>query len=279
MPTLPANFDALVRSLHPLPEGVEGYLSPREVRLLALFGACPTADGEALEIGSFKGRSTIVLAKATELAGDAALHAVDPLTSPSSTDPDLRGATSGRPEFEANLTRAGVVSRVRFTQDFSTNLAPRWTAPLRLLWIDGDHTLEGARADLEGFRAHLAEGAIVAFHDVLHPFDGPVRVFANLLEEPGWGAAGVCDSIGWAQRTSDPRAQAEHAATRRALARGLARITPLLESGRQPRGLARLQWRLLRALVPHGERRPEEILTMLVDGRTHRELRHSQPAR
>jgi hypothetical protein len=34
----------------------------------------------------------------------------------------------------------------------SRELSGRWTDPIRLLWIDGDHTYAGALADLELFR-------------------------------------------------------------------------------------------------------------------------------
>jgi len=45
------------------------------------------------------------------------------------------------------------------------------------------------------FRPHLASGAIVALHDVLHTFEGPVRVFAEaLLDSDEFGPAGLCGS-------------------------------------------------------------------------------------
>ena len=53
--------------------------------------ALAPARGKNLEIGSFKGRSTVGIAYVTRELGLGRVVAVDPHTSPSSTDPDLRG--------------------------------------------------------------------------------------------------------------------------------------------------------------------------------------------
>lgn len=49
-----------------------------------------------------------------------------------------------------------------------------------MLWIDGEPTYQGAKE--EEFGPYLSNGAIVAAHDALHGFEGPLRVF---VEETG----------------------------------------------------------------------------------------------
>ena len=195
-----AEFAAFVENLLRESDSVEGYLAPNEMRFLALLAASPTARGEVLEIGSFKGKSTVILAKAAALTANPRICAVDPLTAPSATDPDLRGAESSLPDFQKNLAAHNVAEQVEFHQTFSFELAKTWARPLRLLWIDGDHTYRGTKLDFDGFVPHLADGAIVAIHDVLHDFDGGVRVFMeDILLSPNFGACGFVGSIGWAQ--------------------------------------------------------------------------------
>ena len=116
---LPDGFEQFTTELLKEMETVEGYLAPNEMRFLALMAACPTADGEILEIGSFKGKSTIILAKAASLAGSSIVNAVDPMTAPSETDPDLRGQSSSFDDFTRNINEHEVCDRIRFHQTFS----------------------------------------------------------------------------------------------------------------------------------------------------------------
>jgi hypothetical protein len=227
-----------------------GFLTEREGRFLALAAACTPARGAIVEIGSFKGKSTVGLASIAARYGLGKVVAVDPHTAPSVTDPDLQGQVSSWDDFRATLRAAGVEGAVEVHRAFSRDLARAWDRPIRLLWIDGDHTYAGAKEDIDLFRRHLADGAIVALHDVLHTFEGPIRVFVEeLLASDDFGPAGLCGSIGWAQYR--PKDSARWRARREALRRRAARLIPLVQRGREPRGLAKLQYKLWRSLVPH----------------------------
>ena len=79
MLTLPNDFPATVDG--PVDEAmqIEGWTTPRELRFLALLAACPTTTGAVLEIGSYRGRSTALLARANQLVSSNAIVAVDHL--------------------------------------------------------------------------------------------------------------------------------------------------------------------------------------------------------
>ncbi len=234
-----------------------GHLTEREARFLALAAAIAPRDGVILEIGSFKGKSTVGLASIAARYGLGKVVAVDPHTAPSVTDPDLKGQASTWDDFQATVRAAGLGGTVEAYRTFSRDLARGWDRPIRLLWIDGDHTYAGAKQDLDLFRPHLTAGAIVALHDVLNAFDGPIRVFVEeVLGSDAFGPAGVCGSIGWAQHR--PRDGAAWRAERRRLARRAARLIPLVRDGRAPRGLKKLRYKLWRALVPHAAVRPDD---------------------
>lgn len=255
---LPAGFDRFVTELIREVDPVEGYLSPPEMRFLALMAACPTAAGEVLEIGSFKGKSTIVLAKAAALGGGNTIHAVDPMTAPSETDPDLRGDPSSLADFSKNIATHNVADRVRLYQQFSHDLAKTWDTPLRLLWIDGDHTYEGTKLDFEGFAPHVVDKGIVAIHDVLHEFEGGARVFLEMvLRSPHFGRSGFCGSIAWAQFHADAREAERFAGKKRSLAAKLERLIPYVAGG-ELRGLAKKKYKLIRWLIPHGPVDPND---------------------
>lgn len=255
------SFSAFAQGLADEAEKIEGFLSPREMRFLALIAAFPRARGAVLEIGSFKGRSTFILASAAKLAGEDKVYAVDPLVAPSETDPDLGGEASSEADFLRNLEKTGVAANVGFFKEFSNELASRWDKPIRLLWIDGDHTYKGTKADLDGFLPSLADGAIVAMHDVLHEFEGGVRVFAeDILRSPHFGACGFVGSIAWAQYRTDPGETERFRARKVKLHRKAARLIPFVSHSERLTGLRKKRYKILRALVPHGAADPAKWL-------------------
>ena len=237
---------------------LSGCLSVREVRFLALAAATlPPSLGDVLEIGSFKGKSTTVLAKSAALVGGDRVVAVDPLTLPASTDPSIEAGESLADLFWETLERNGVRNMVEFHQLRSEELAPDWNRPLRFLWIDGDHTYQGARTDFDNFAHHLRPGSLVAFHDVLHPAEGPIRTFCEqVLLSSAFGPCGICGSIGWAQFVGAGPQSDAHAERKIALFRKLSRLIQFVALGRTPNSTSPLRYRILRPLVPHGDVNP-----------------------
>ena len=228
--------------------GTEGFLSEREAEWLYLAAAGGSGDGMVVEIGSFKGRSAIALAKGIGVRpGGGKLVAIDPHCAPSRTDPDLPESQSSEPDLRTNLARAGIESMVEVRVQYSQDAAREWNAPIRLLWLDGDHTLEGVTADFDCWASHLVEGGIIAMHDVLHGFDGPACVFQErILATPGWRDAGFVKSIGFA--TKDQGADITGRCRTRIQRVLLQRMIEL--SGR-PRRPARMRYNLYRSLLHH----------------------------
>ena len=232
-----------------------GYLSEREARFVMAAAALAPAPGKNLEIGSFKGRSTVGIAYVAGELGLGKVVAVDPHTSPASTDPDLRGRgqTTSYDDFVANLETAGVLDRVEIRRAYSHDLAREWKDPIRFLWIDGDHTYEGAKADLDMFKPYLSDGAIVAMHDVLGTFEGALRVFVEeVLERDDFGPAGFSGSIGWAQYR--PRDGSRFRWRRRLLAIPGRRLIPVARrADRGLHGWNKFLYKFWRPLAPHGD--------------------------
>jgi hypothetical protein len=181
------------------------------------------------------------------------MAAVDPLTLPSETDPALEDKAGLAELFRTNLRNHGVDSIVEFHQTFSHALGQIWTKPLRLLWIDGDHTYRGAKRDLDAFLPYLRTGAVVAFHDALHGYDGPVRVFLeDILLSEQFSACGVCGSIAWSQFTgNEPLTESERRKKLRLYIR-MHRLVPQVVLGYRMKAWEKKLYKLKRALIPHG---------------------------
>ena len=222
-----------------------------------LAAACAPADGVILEIGSFKGRSTVALARVAKHYGLGPVISVDPHTAPSRTDPSLGGQATSFDDFMANLRRASVDDAVEVHRVFSHDLARSFARPIRLFWVDGDHTIDGARADIRLFRERLSPGAIVVMHDVLGTWEGPLRVFIeDLLECDDFGPAGFCGSIGWAQWRPDEGGARRFRLRRTLLALPARQLVPVAASGRGLVGRNNLRYKFWRPLAPHGEVNP-----------------------
>ncbi len=247
---LPKDLDFAIDSAWAKARDIPGYIGDREFRALAMLFAGAPAKGATVEIGSFKGKSTVGLASLAAHYGLGPIVSIDPHNTPSVTDPDLGAQQSSFDDFQSALCNAGLEHQVEVHRATSQEVSATWTRPIRFLWIDGDHTYAGAKLDFELFTPYLSEGAIVALHDTLHEFEGPIRVFVEqMLRSDQFGPAGLLHTIGWAQYC--PRDGAKFRAQRERLARRAATLIPLVAGGRSVTGFTKMRWKLQCAFIPH----------------------------
>ncbi|MBV9022951.1 MAG: class I SAM-dependent methyltransferase [Streptomycetaceae bacterium] len=168
---------------------------------LALYAAAGEAAGlglPLLEVGTYCGRSTILLAEAAREAGIVAVTVDHHRGSeeqqpgweyhdPSLVDPDPEVARMDTlPCFRRTLYKAGLEEHVIALVGRSPQIAALWGTPLGLVFIDGGHTDEHACADYQSWTPHLAPGGLLVIHDVFpDPADGgqaPYRIYRRALE-------------------------------------------------------------------------------------------------
>jgi predicted O-methyltransferase YrrM len=247
---IPADLETVLNDAWEQTRRVPGHLEENEARFLGLLAACVPASGAIVEIGSFQGRSTVMLAKVASHYGLGPIVAIDPHNSPILLDRQAHPEASSYQDFLDSIHAAGVSHQVESHVAYSTDVASSWNRPIRLLWIDGDHSYEGAKKDLDGFFPHLVPLGVVAFHDALNVFPGPIRVFVeDVLHSDQFGPAGFVHSIAWAQfRPQDGHTFRER---RSLLARRASRLIPFVESGKELHGMAKRRYKLNRFRVPH----------------------------
>lgn len=130
-----------------------------------LFGLVKSLKPEVcVEIGSARGWSTCLIGLALRENGRGRLHAIDPHTSNDWSD---KNSSNSRQVLEANLEKVGVSELVEIHQKYSTEAAKGWTAPIDLLFIDGDHSYEGVKQDWDLFSPFVKEFGVTLFHDTL----------------------------------------------------------------------------------------------------------------
>ncbi|CAA0126677.1 Uncharacterised protein [Mycolicibacterium vanbaalenii] len=189
---LPADAAALFD----LADRVTGFMPADEGRALYDTAVDYLGDGIGVEIGTYCGKSTVLLGAAARQTGGLVYTVdhhhgseehqpgweyhdttmVDPVTGLFDTLPTLRHALDAADLYEhivAIVGRSPVVAR-------------GWQTPLRLLFIDGGHTEEAARRDFDGWARWVDTGGALVIHDVFpDPAQGgqaPFHIYRRALD-------------------------------------------------------------------------------------------------
>jgi predicted O-methyltransferase YrrM len=148
-------------------EDVDGWLSPDQARRLWSRARELPPGGRAVEIGSYRGRSAIVLARAAP--PDATLIAIDPHAGNDRGPQEIRGrAEEGEADhraFLSNLERAGVADSVRHVRRPSQDAHGEVEGPVDLLYVDGAHRFGPASVDIASWGARVRPGGALLVHD------------------------------------------------------------------------------------------------------------------
>lgn len=126
-----------------------------------------------VEIGSFLGSGSILLAGARKLRRSGQLHCVDPF--------DASGDTFSVPEYErilghysgasqiemflANVRKAGVANWLSVHRGQAEQIGSSWNVPIDMLFMDGDQSPEGVAAAFESWSPWLKPNAVLALHN------------------------------------------------------------------------------------------------------------------
>jgi predicted O-methyltransferase YrrM len=169
--------------------------TPDEIGMtLADFATGVPADQEIVELGVFQGRTALIMAWGAAQGNGAHVTAIDPWDTEGNVyDPPFTDAQS-RVWAEYRVRELGYSDRISLVQAFSADVAEEWvTSPdligrggklVGLLFVDGDHTKEGARRDIEAWAVHLAPGATIAVDDYHHPdWPGVAEAVDELVAE------------------------------------------------------------------------------------------------
>ena len=165
--------------------GVEGWLRAEEAELLIRVTRRAVTEHEipnVVEIGSFCGKSTIVIASAARSANTSArVYAIDPHLGEVGAEGSAEGIRVGPPTFErfqTNVAATGLAEVVEPIRQRSFDV--RWRSPIAFLFIDGLHDYASVARDFFHFEPHLADGAYVAFHDCDGNYPGVWAFVAGL---------------------------------------------------------------------------------------------------
>lgn len=188
---------------------------------LALYSAAVEAAGlgPLVEIGSYCGRSTLLLAAAAATAGT---HVVTidhhrgseehqpgwEYHDPELVDPAV-GLIDTLPVFRRVVATSGLEHHVIAVVARAEDVGRYWHQQAGLVFVDGSHTDASAQRDYELWAPHVAPGGVLAVHDVFaDPADGgqaPYRVYRRALDSGEFTESGRCRSLRLLRRVAGHR--------------------------------------------------------------------------
>ena len=177
-----AGFDEALRVV----ADVRGWMTDDQARRLWDRAAVVPAGGRIVEIGSYQGRSAIVLARAA--LPDVEVVAIDPHAGNDRGPQEIHGELSEGEQdhqaFLANLDRAGVGDRVRHVRRPSQDATDDVAGPIDLLYIDGAHRYGPAHDDIRLWGDRVPAGGTILIHDSFCSIGVTGAIATQLLTRP-----------------------------------------------------------------------------------------------
>lgn len=158
-------------------ERIDGWLRKREgIALYNLAKSCK-GRGVIVEIGSWKGKSTILLAKGSKAGNKIKIYAIDPHTG-SSEHEEINKKIWTYEEFKNNIASAKVDDIIVPIVKTSEEAAKDFNEKVEFIFIDGSHEYEFVKLDFDLWYPKVIDGGIMAFHDTFG-WPGPKKVIGE----------------------------------------------------------------------------------------------------
>jgi len=164
---------------------VEGWLSPNEAGLL--FDMAREANGPIVEIGSWRGRSTVALALGAAAGTGQHIYAIDTFVgvadTPNATErgyvPGPEGC--GKDVLRANLAAVGVPESAVSIVPLDSLVAAKCIGNVGLLFVDGNHAYEAVCNDLRAYLPKVVAGGYAVLHDYSDAEPGVPKAVVDVI--------------------------------------------------------------------------------------------------
>jgi len=177
---------------------IEGWLSPQEGVFLYKLASRLPAESNIVEIGSWKGKSSVWLGSALKEKERSKVYAVDPHIGSPEKEREY-GKTDTFAEFQKNIKAVGLSKKVMAVKKTSGEAAPDFQKEIDLLFIDASHAYEAVEEDFVLWFPKLKKGGWVVFHDAT-VLPGPWRVASrNILFSSQFRRTGMLGSMVFGQ--------------------------------------------------------------------------------
>lgn len=144
---------------------IPGYITKYEAFVLYMVAQNQGRYGNVMEIGSFLGRSSVIIAKAlVDLNSVNRLTCIDNFSKVESSKYHLK-IDNPRREFERNINNIGLTEYIELIEGDSSEILEKIANPFSFVFIDGAHTKEQIEVDYNYSMRILQKGGVMAIHD------------------------------------------------------------------------------------------------------------------
>ncbi|MDQ1912297.1 class I SAM-dependent methyltransferase [Paenibacillus sp. GD4] len=172
---------------------IEGWLTNKEILgLVIMTMLAERIPGSIVEIGSYKGKSTLALAMSSLRLTKAkkTVYAIDPFSSNGIIGKNYYKA------FRKNMKNAGVKQYVVPIKRLSHEAYNDFPVPIAQLFIDGNHEYDMVKQDISIYVPKVSQGGYIAFHDYNQSkFPGVKHAVDELLQNKKYQVIGDFDSL------------------------------------------------------------------------------------
>jgi len=201
--------------LFALAEQVRGFMPADEGRALYDAAMRYLNGGVGVEVGTYCGKSTLLLGAAAQLTASV-LYTVDHHHGSEEHQPgweyhdtslvdEVTGLFDTLPTFRRTLDTAGLDDHVVAIVGKSPIVARGWRLPLQFLFIDGGHSEKAATEDFEGWAKWVSPGGGLVIHDVFpDPRDGgrpPYYIYCRAIDSGRFREVSATGSLRVLERT------------------------------------------------------------------------------
>jgi predicted O-methyltransferase YrrM len=173
------SFDEVFASI----ADVQGWMSRDQAERLWAAASRLGASGRIVEIGSYHGRSAIVLSSASKPGVE--VYAIDPHggndRGPQQIHGEFEEGQRDHETFMHNLRTAGVVDRVKHVRKPSQDATGDIPGLIEVVYIDGAHRYEPAKADIVRWGKKVAPGGTLLIHDSFSSVGVTLALLASLV--------------------------------------------------------------------------------------------------
>jgi MMP 1-O-methyltransferase len=201
--------------LFALAEQVRGFLPADEGRALYDAALRYLRGGVGVEIGTYCGKSTVLLGGAAQQTASV-LYTVDHHHGSEEHQPgweyhdaslvdEVTGLFDTLPTLRHTLDAAGLDDHIVAIVGKSPVVARAWRSPLQFLFIDGGHTEAAAAQDFDGWAKWVIVGGALVIHDVFpDPRDGgqaPYQIYCRAINSGQFREFSATGSLRVLERT------------------------------------------------------------------------------